>query len=282
MLLLVMGSPCVPAQRKVSPLKGLRSRVMASPRTAVGKRMGSSTARKSPPKRAEFIRQGAGTESASAATLVRDYGKAEARSSRSSTRRPTGRHGAAPIRGSASRAISRAGSGFIRGRAPAPFAEAAITEPGGAERLGIAPGILAPITAGRLVAPLKHFAGLFLCGQQETPEQPLEVPSDHRGGSRGRPRHHRSAPRTLDEALRLPGRLRARENGVYWRREGRDRGQKGAAHCGPVPGVDPRGGSTAQGRTPALRKAARWMIERARTGLCRSRKGHYGTEIGPV
>src|SRR3954469_20938265 len=85
--------------------------------------MGSSTARKSPPKRAEFIRQGAGTESASAATLVRDYGKAEARSSRSSTRRPTGRHGAAPIRGSASRAISRAGSGFIRGRAPAPFAE---------------------------------------------------------------------------------------------------------------------------------------------------------------
>src|SRR3954449_5303406 len=52
---------------------------MASPRTAVGKRMGSSTARKSPPKRAEFIRQGAGTESASAATLVRDYGKAEAR-----------------------------------------------------------------------------------------------------------------------------------------------------------------------------------------------------------
>src|SRR3954469_16500503 len=50
--------------------------------------MGSSTARKSPPKRAEFIRQGAGTESASAATLVRDYGKAEARSSRSSTRRP--------------------------------------------------------------------------------------------------------------------------------------------------------------------------------------------------
>src|SRR4051794_39016609 len=70
-----------------------------------------------------------------------------------------------------------------------------------------------------------------------------------------------SAPRTLDEALRLPGRLRARENGVYWRREGRDRGQKGAAHCGPVPGVDPRGGSTAQGRTPALR-----MIERARTG----------------
>src|SRR3954471_24812798 len=88
MLLLVMGSPCVPAQRKGSPL-----------------------------------RQGAGTESASAATLVRDYGKAEARSSRSSTRRPTGRHGAAPIRGSASRAISRAGSGFIRGRAPAPFAE---------------------------------------------------------------------------------------------------------------------------------------------------------------
>src|SRR3954468_2355691 len=164
------------------------------------------------------------------------------------------------------RAISKVGSGFIRARAPAPFAEAAITEPGGAERLGIAPGILAPITAGQLVAPLKHFAGLFLCGQQETPEQPLEVPSDHRGGSRGRPHHHRSAPRTLDEALRLPGRLRARENGVYWRREGRDRGQKGAAHCGPVPGVDPRGGSTAQGRTPALRKAAPWMIERARTG----------------
>src|SRR3954466_4239889 len=98
------------------------------------------------------------------------------------------------------------------------------------------------------------------------PEQPLEVPSDHRGGSRGRPRHHRSAPRTLDEALRLPGRLRARENGVYWRRKGRDRGQKGVAHCGPVPGVDPRGGSTAQGRAPALRKTAPWMIERARTG----------------
>jgi hypothetical protein len=45
-------------------------------------------ARKSPPKRAEFIMR-AGAESASAATLARDYGKAEARSTRSSARRPT-------------------------------------------------------------------------------------------------------------------------------------------------------------------------------------------------
>src|SRR3954471_21079220 len=147
-----------------------------------------------------------------------------------------------------------------------PLRSPAITEPGGAERLGIAPGILAPITAGRLVAPLKRFRGAIFVRAAGNAGAALEVPSDHRGGSRGRPRHHRSAPRTLDEALRLPGRLRARENGVDWRREGRDRGQKGAAHCGPVPGVDPRGGPTAQGRTPALRKAVQWIIERARTG----------------
>src|SRR3954462_11863301 len=70
--------------------------------------------------------------------------------------------------------------------------------------------------AGRLVAPSKHFHGaLFvpfeagprriagasatawielLQATQERTEQPLEVPSDHRGGSRGRPRHHRSEP----------------------------------------------------------------------------------------
>src|SRR3954471_3796127 len=107
-----------------------------------------------------------------------------------------------------------------------------ITEPGGAERLGIAPGILAPITAGRLIAPLKRFRGAIFVRAAGNAGAALEVPSYHCRGSRGRPRHHRSAPRTLDEALRLPGRLRARENGVYWRREGRDRGQKGARIVG--------------------------------------------------
>src|SRR3954454_6325215 len=175
----------------------------------------------------------------------------------------------------------RAGGGFYAHRAPAPFARYYGTWGSGAAWYSAWHSC--PHNSRATGSPVEAISrGYFCAGQQETPEQPLEVPSYHRGGSRGRPRRHRSAPRTLDEALRLPGRLRARENGVYWRREGRDRGQKGAAHCGPVPGVDPRGGSTAQGRTPALRKAARWMIERARTGLCRSRKGHYGTEIGPV
>src|SRR3954468_3088067 len=132
-------------------------------------------------------------------------------------------------------------------------------------RIGSCPALF-PFLAGRLIAPLKRFRGAIFVRAAGNAGAALEVPSDHRGGSRGRPRHHRSAPRTLDEALRLPGRLRARENGVYWRREGRDRGPKGIAHCGPVPGVDPRGGSTAQGCAPALRKAAPWMIERARTG----------------
>src|SRR4051812_16995435 len=66
---------------------------------------------------------------------------------------------------------SRVGSGFIRARAPAPFAEAAITEPRGAERLGIAPGIHSRATGSPVEAISR---GYFCAGSRKRRSSPLK------------------------------------------------------------------------------------------------------------